>query len=158
MVLPQPWKIVRSFQAIEAPWGRLYGAEQIAIAGLALPEITGIVQFSWETLRSQQIANHLVSEGTVSVSPNHPALCDGVVLPSLNYRSRGDTRKVRINPYTCYLQIIGFSQEPDFSWTNTFHSLFPFSNACTDDPYAIFPLYSASSVMSFFYNSGDKFF
>jgi len=49
-----------SFQLIEAPRGRPFGAAQgIAIAGLAFPEITGIVQFSGKILRFQQIANHL---------------------------------------------------------------------------------------------------
>ena len=58
-------------------------AQVIAGAGLALPDSTGIVQLSWETLRFQQLANHLVSEGTVPVPRTLPALCDGVVLPSL---------------------------------------------------------------------------
>ncbi len=41
----------RSFQVIETPRGVLSGeAQVIAIAELVLPEITGIVQFSWEIL------------------------------------------------------------------------------------------------------------
>jgi len=40
-----------SFQVIEAPRGVPSGAAQvIAIAGLPPPEITGILQFSWEIL------------------------------------------------------------------------------------------------------------
>ncbi len=38
----------RSFQVFEAPLGRPFG---IAVTGLALPEITGIVQFSGEIFR-----------------------------------------------------------------------------------------------------------
>ncbi len=63
----------RSFQVIEAPRGRPFGGGAgHRITGLALPDSTGIVQFLWETLSFQQIEKHLLSEGTVPVSPNRP--------------------------------------------------------------------------------------
>ena len=39
----------RSFQEIEAPRGHPFGAAQVIATGLALHEMSGIVQFSWET-------------------------------------------------------------------------------------------------------------
>jgi hypothetical protein len=60
----------RSFQFIEAPRGRPFLVRRRFIAtGLALPKIIAIVEFSWETLLFQRIANHLVSEGTVTFPP-----------------------------------------------------------------------------------------
>ena len=41
----------RSFQVIEAPLGVPSGAAQVIATGLALPEITVIVEFSWEILK-----------------------------------------------------------------------------------------------------------
>jgi len=63
----------RSFQVIKAPRGRPFGGGAgLALPGLALPDSTEIVPFSWETLRFQQIANHLLSEGEVHVPPDRP--------------------------------------------------------------------------------------
>jgi len=51
------------FRVIEAPRGHPFGGGQVLSgAGLVLPGITGIVEFSQETLRFQQIAKHLFSE------------------------------------------------------------------------------------------------
>jgi len=72
------------FSSLKRRGGVPSGAVQvIAIAGLALPRSTGIVQFSRETLSVQHGAEYLFTEGTVPVPPNSPALCDCVVLPSL---------------------------------------------------------------------------
>ncbi len=43
-----------------------------------------------ETLSFQQIVKQLFMEGIVPVPRTFPALCDGVVLPYLDYGQRGD--------------------------------------------------------------------
>ena len=62
----------------------------VAIMELILPEITGIVQFSWETPSFQQMVKHQFTEGTLPVPPEPPpALCDCVVVPSLALSLQG---------------------------------------------------------------------
>ncbi len=67
----------------------------IAGAGLALPDSTEIVQLSWETLRFQQIANHLFSERAEPVTPNRPCALrwccitvSGVIAPGGGHSGR----------------------------------------------------------------------
>ena len=67
----------------------------IAIAIIVPLTIPGFLSYqnigSVETLRFQQIANDLLSEGTVPVHPNRPcALRWCCITFSGNYRSRGD--------------------------------------------------------------------
>jgi len=58
----------RCWQVIETPAGAsLFGAPQvIAVSGLALPDSTGIVHFSWETLRFQHRANQCAGAGKIT--------------------------------------------------------------------------------------------
>ena len=87
------------FSSLKNRGGVLSGAVQvIAVTELALPEITGICNFQGKILCFNQIANYLVSEGTVPVPPEPPLRFAMVLYYLLWNSSRGDDTAAGANP------------------------------------------------------------